>query len=36
MTDYELEQEYERYREYTLEHGTNEGFVPMTIPKGRI
>ena len=31
MSDYDLEQEYERYRAYTLEHGTAEGFVPMTI-----
>ncbi len=36
MTDYELEQEEQRYNAYCLEHGTNEGFVPIKIPEGRI
>lgn len=36
MTDYEFEKEQERYDEYTSTHGTNEGFVPMKVPEGRI
>lgn len=36
MTDYELEQEEERYKKYCLEHGTDEGFIPIKIPKERI
>lgn len=33
MSDYDLEQEYERYNQYCLEHGTCEGFEPMKITK---
>ncbi len=36
MTDYEFEKEQERYDAYTLKYGTDEGFVPMEIPEGRI
>lgn len=33
MSDYDLEQEDIRFYKYVEEHGTEKGFVPMTVEK---